>query len=461
MCRLPRTSRIMRITSKEILNDPLSPVLIRMTIPMILGIFFMFLFTAVDTWFISLMGTKELAAISFAAPVTFFIMSMVIGLSVGVVVMIGRVIGKGDQERSARMTSDCLLFSLLLTIVVAVGGYLSIDPLFTLLGASAESLVLIHQYMDIWFFFVALLVIPMVGNSALRATGDTKWPGIIMIVGGLINVILDPILIFGWGSIPAMGIAGAAWATVGSWLVSFVIGMLILAVREKLILLSLPKRDVLLSHWGELIKIGVPISVANIMLPLTLGILTAMLAQFGEAVVAGFGAGGRIESFALIVAMAITASLSPFMAQNLGANQQQRAHDACMLMMKYALTIQFVLWILLFVFARPLANVFSNEEDVVSITTLYLKIMPAGALFYTILIILNTAFNAHENSNTTLLSSTARLVLFVVPCAWFGSKLHGVDGLFVGCVIGNILSSIFGWWLYRKHHHPEFQQLEA
>ena len=348
------------------------------------------------------------------------------------------------------MTSDCLLFSLLLTIVVAVGGYLSIDPLFTLLGASAESLVLIHQYMDIWFFFVALLVIPMVGNSALRATGDTKWPGIIMIVGGLINVILDPILIFGWGSIPAMGIAGAAWATVGSWLVSFVIGMLILAVREKLILLSLPKRDVLLSHWGELIKIGVPISVANIMLPLTLGILTAMLAQFGEAVVAGFGAGGRIESFALIVAMAITASLSPFMAQNLGANQQQRAHDACMLMMKYALTIQFVLWILLFVFARPLANVFSNEEDVVSITTLYLKIMPAGALFYTILIILNTAFNAHENSNTTLLSSTARLVLFVVPCAWFGSKLHGVDGLFVGCVIGNILSSIFGWWLYRK-----------
>lgn len=451
----------MRITSKEILNDPLSPVLIRMTIPMILGIFFMFLFTAVDTWFVSLMGTKELAAISFAAPVTFFIMSMVIGLSVGVVVMVGKVIGKGDQERSARMTSDCLLFSLLLTVIVAVGGYLSIDPLFTMLGASAESLILIHQYMDIWFFFVALLVIPMVGNSALRATGDTKWPGIIMVAGGLINVILDPILIFGWGPIPAMGIAGAAWATVGSWLVTFIIGMLILAVREKLILLSLPKRDVLIRHWAELIKIGVPISVANIMLPLTLGILTAMLARFGEPVVAGFGAGGRIESFALIVAMAVTAALSPFMAQNLGANQQERAHDACMLMMKYALAIQFFLWILLIIFARPLANIFSNEEEVISISTLYLRIMPAGALFYTILIILNTAFNAHHNSKITLLSSTARLVLFIVPSAWIGSKFYGINGLFIGCVVGNILSSIFAWWLYRKYHHPALQPAEA
>ncbi len=451
----------MRITSKEILNDPISPVLIRMTIPMIFGIFFMFLFTAVDTWFVSLMGTKELAAISFTAPVTFFIMSMVIGLSVGVVVMVGKVIGKGDQERSARMTTDCLLFSILLTIIVAVGGYLSIDPLFAMLGASPESILLIHEYMDIWFFFVALLVIPMVGNSALRATGDTKWPGIIMIAGGLINVILDPILIFGWGPVPAMGIAGAAWATVGSWLISFIVGMVILAVREKLILFSIPKTDVLLRHWSELIKIGVPISVANAMLPLTLGILTAMLAKFGEPVIAGFGAGGRIESFALIIAMAVTAALSPFMAQNLGANQQQRAHEACMLMMKYALTIQVALWALLILFARPLANIFSNEEEVISITTLYLRIMPAGALFYSILIILNTAFNAHHNSQITLLSSTARLVLFVVPCAWIGSIFFDITGLFIGCVLGNIFSAMFGWWLYRKHHHPQLQPAQA
>jgi len=159
--------------------------------------------------------------------------------------------------------------------------------------------------------------------------------------------------------------------------------------------------------------------------------------------------------------MAVTAALSPFMAQNLGANQEQRAHNACMLMMKYALGIQLALWILLFIFARPLANIFSNEEDVVSVAALYLRIMPAGALFYTILIILNTAFNAHHNSNITLLSSTARLVLFVVPCAWLGSYLNGIVGLFVGCVVGNVLSSMFAWWLYRKHHHPQYQQAKT
>ena len=124
-------------------------------------------------------------------------MSMVIGLSVGVGVMVGKVIGRGDQASAARMTTDCLLFSLVLTVIVAIGGYLSIDPLFSWLGASDESLILIHQYMDIWFIFVAMLVIPMTGNAVIRSTGDTKWPSIMMIAGGLLNVIFDPILIFG------------------------------------------------------------------------------------------------------------------------------------------------------------------------------------------------------------------------------------------------------------------------
>lgn len=448
----------MRITSKEILNDPIGPVLTRMTVPMIIGMFFMFLFTAVDTWFISRMGTEELAAISFTAPVTFFIMSMVIGLSIGVAVMVGKVIGRGDISKAARMTTDCLLFSICITVAVAVGGYLSIDPLFTLLGASAESLILIHQYMDIWFWFVALLVIPMIANSALRATGDTKWPSILMMAGGLINVILDPILIFGWGPIPALGMAGAAWATVVSWCVSFIISMLILGVREKLILFNIPKMQILLGHWAELMKLGIPISLANIMLPLTLAALTAMMAQYGENAVAGFGAGGRIESFSIIIAMAITSALSPYMAQNIGAEQNQRAHDACMLAIKYALAVQAVIWVVFVLLARPLANIFSNDEEVINVATLYLRIMPAGALFYSILIILNTAFNAHHNSGITLLSSTARLILFIVPCAWLGNRLFGISGLFFGCIIGNILSAIFGWWLYRKHHHPEYGQ---
>lgn len=440
----------MRITSKEILNDPIQPVLIRMMVPMIIGIFFSFLFTAVDTWFISLLGTTELAAISFAAPVIFLVLSAVIGISVALGILVGKVIGQGNIEKAARITSDSLLFGLVFTLIVSTIGYMTIDPLFRALGATDNTLPYIHEYMDIWFLYTALLVIPMLANSALRATGDTLWASIIMMAGGLINVALDPILIFGAGPIEGMGISGAAYATVISWLFTFVLGMLVLGVREKLIVFSLPPLSSLLENWRNMMKLGIPIALANAMLPITIAILTALMASHGEFAVAAFGAGGRVESFAVLIPMAATAALSPFIAQNVGAENYQRAHQAFVITLKMMFKVMLVAWLVLFVFAGPLAGIFSDDEQVLSVSKSYLQIMPIGAIMYGMFMIFNTAFNAHYKSNLTLLSSVARLAIFIVPCAWVGNQLYGIIGLYIGCIVGNAMSIVLAWTLYTK-----------
>ncbi|MEQ9565594.1 MAG: MATE family efflux transporter, partial [Pseudomonadales bacterium] len=209
--------------------------LYRMTVPMVIGIFSMMAFSAVDIFFVSMMGSEELAAISFTLPVTMMLFNLIIGLSVATSVLVGSAIGRGDHSQAARLTTDSLMFTVLLTLIVSTAGFFTIDPLFRLLGASELTLPLIHEYMDIYYVCFGLMVIPMVGNSAIRATGDTKWPSILMIIGGLINVVLDPILIFGYGPIPAMGVRGAALATAGSWLIGFFAGFYLLYVREKLI----------------------------------------------------------------------------------------------------------------------------------------------------------------------------------------------------------------------------------
>jgi putative MATE family efflux protein len=303
--------------------------------------------------------------------------------------------------------------------------------------------------MDIYYLCFGLMVIPMVGNSAIRATGDTKWPSILMIVGGLMNVVLDPILIFGYGPVPAMGVQGAALATAGSWLIGFFAGFYLLYVREQLITLIVPPMAILRQHWLKMLRTGVPISLANMMTPVATAALTAFVAQYGEIAVAGLGAGNRIEAFSLVIPFAITAALSPFMSQNLGAGNIQRAHESLVLCVKFILKFQFAVFLVFVGGAWWLAQIFSSDPEIVKVARIYLWIMPLGLGFYGIIIVLNTAFNAQHQSEKTLLLSLVRVLLLYIPLAWAGGHLFGIPGIFIGATLGNGIAALCGWFVYK------------
>lgn len=438
----------MRVTSEDILLGPLGKTIFRMTTPMVIGIFAMMAFGAVDTFFISMLGSVELAAISFTLPVTMILFNMILGLGVATSVIVGSAIGKGSMDKAARISTESLLLSAILVLALSAAGYFTIDPLFRSMGASDITLPYIHDYMDIYYLFFGLMVIPMVGNSVIRATGDTKWPSIMMMASGLINVILDPILIFGFGPIPAMGVAGAAWATVISWFAGFLAGFYLLYFREKLIVFSLPPLMDVLILWWKIFKIGIPISLANMMMPVATGAITAFVAEYGEIAVAGLGAGGRLEAFAMAIPFAITAALSPFMAQNLGAGNLERAHDSLVVCIKFIMKFQFAIFVIFCGGAWWLAYIFSSEPEVIQVTRLYLWIMPLGMGFYGVLIVLNTAFNAQHRSDRTLITSVIRILVFYIPLAWLGGQLFGLAGIFAGATLGNAIAAAVGWWFY-------------
>ena len=440
----------MRVTSHEILNDPIGPTLRRMTIPMILGIFSMLLFGAVDTYFISLLGTEELAAISFTFPVTFTVMNLSIGLGIATSVILAQVIGRQQMSEAKRVCSDCLLFAILVVVFVASIGLFTIDPLFKLLGASNDTLQIIREYMEIWYLSIGLLVIPMTGNAAIRATGDTKWPSILMISSGLINAILDPLLIFGLGPFPELGVRGAAWATAISWGAGFVVALWLLGVREKLLTFKLPSKSELVNTWNKMVRIGSPISLANMLTPISIMFMTALVARHGEAAVAGYGAGARIESFLMIVAFALTSTLSPFMAQNIGAGHIQRVEQSLSIAGKFLVKFQLAGYLLLALSAPLLSKIFSSDPEVLRYSNLYLWIMPAGACMYGLTIVYNTSFNAAHQSNLTLLVSGMRLFLFILPCAVVGGFLFGYPGILIGSVLGNVLTVLYGQYWVRR-----------
>ncbi|MDX1269667.1 MAG: MATE family efflux transporter, partial [Oceanisphaera sp.] len=287
------------VQHNSLLTAPIGPQLARMAGPMALGIVAIQAFNLVDIFFIGLLGTDALAAISFTFPVTFVVISLAMGLGAGLSACLGQALGAGNQQQAAQFTSHSLLLALVLVCLLAGLGATTIDPLFRLLGATDALLGLINDYMLIWYLTMPLLVLPMVGNAAIRATGDTRTPSLVMMVAGLVNGLLDPLLIFGIGPFPELGIKGAAIASACSWLMATVVGLWLLWRRERLLLWPWLRLDSVLSHWRQLLQVAIPASFTNLLNPLTTAMLMVILAGLGKEVVAAYGAASRIEALML------------------------------------------------------------------------------------------------------------------------------------------------------------------
>lgn len=440
----------------DLLTQPIKSTLTKMTIPMMMGMVALMSFNLVDTFFIGLIGTDELAAVSFTFPITFTLISLTIGLGVGTSAVIAKTLGSGQEDKAQIQGCSALILSTVLVIGLAVLGYLTIDPLFILLGSEANTLNHIHDYMQIWYLGAVFLTLPMIGNAILRASGDTKTPGIIMALGGFINAVLDPILIFGCNPVPAMGIQGAAFASVAAWIVSSSLIIYLLTVQRGLVELAIPAFDKLKLSVIAILKIGLPASGASMLTPLAMSILTAIIAQYGHEAVAAFGVGQRIESIASMLVLALSMTLPPFISQNLGANQTKRVQQAYKMSCRFVLFWQLGVYVLLAVCAPWIADAFSDNEKVQHLICIFIWILPVGYGLQGIVILTNSSFNALHQPMISVQLSILRLFVFYVPFAYIGGLVGGIVGLFAACVIANLLMASVSFMRF-NHYFKQIQ----
>ncbi|MBL4278638.1 MATE family efflux transporter [Vibrio fluvialis] len=426
-----------------LLSAPIPNVLRQMTIPMIFGMVAILMFNLVDTFFISLLGTDALAAISYTFPVTFGVNCITMGIGVGLSTSIGRLLGQGDTSNAARFSTHGLLLAVTLVAIACTLGFFTIEPLFLLLGAKAELIPLIEQYMQVWYLTIPLLVIPMAGNSAIRATGDTKTPAKMMMLAGAINGCLDPLLIFGYGPFPELGIQGAAIASAFSWLGALVGSLYVLVKRDRL--LAPPHFASLRHDWQQILKIGTPAALSTAMSPISGALLMMMLSSHGTAAVAAYGAAQRIESILILVLMSLTSALTPFMAQNFGAQNPTRSFSGLFLSLRFSLIFQLLVFIMMVPLSIPLAALFSQEQAVRDLLWHYLLVVPLSYGFQGVVMMLVSALNALHLPLKAFQWSFMRLFLFTLPSAWLGSTLYGIEGLFIGIALGNVLGGLSGY----------------
>ena len=417
---------------------------------MIIGMFMLFTFSLVDTLFISFLGTEALTAISFTFPVTFTIMSLAIGLGIGASAVVGKYLGLSEYEKAKEASTVINYISLLLATIVVAICWFFMDSIFNLMGARESLMPVIREYMVVWLPGSIMVVCIMTGNSILRACGDTKTPSILMAAAGLINATLDPIFIFGLGPIPAMGIQGAAWATVIAWGVSYFYLMYILVIQKELVSGSLPSRPVMLSSGREMLRIGVPAAGANMMTPVAAGIMTAIAASYGDEAVAAFGVGARLEPMATLIVLAMSSSLPPLISQNFGAGKIDRVEEAYRLSIKFILGWQMLVYAVLALGADVIASTFSDDPEVIETIKLFLWILPLGYGMQGIIILTNSSLNAIHRPMSALYLSSARFFVFYVPLAFVGSQWFGLAGFFGGAFCGNLLMAAISLRSFNK-----------
>ena len=425
-------------------------ILTRMTIPMLFGMITLMSFNLVDTFFISMLGTHELAAVSFTFPVTFTVISLAIGLSIGTSALIAKAHGSGDNAMARADGLAALWLSAYLVALLSLLGYLGMDPLFRLMGATDDTLPFIHDYMSWWFAGSVLLITPMIGNAVLRAAGDTKTPSLMMASSGVINAILDPILIFGWGPIPAMGVEGASIASVISWAVSFSLILYLIVVRRKLVDSGHQSPAEFIRISRRILQIGLPAAGANMLTPLAMAILTAVMASYGAHAVAAFGVGARIESIACLVVLALSMTLPPFVSQNLGGCQLGRVQAGYQLCIRFVLKWQFAVYLLLALTAPFIAQLFSTEPAVEQLICWFIWILPLGYGLQGVVILTNSSLNALHLPMRALALSIVRLFVFYVPIAWLGGKLFGVYGVYGGALTANIFVALVAYMWFNR-----------
>ncbi|MBN2640169.1 MAG: MATE family efflux transporter [Victivallales bacterium] len=404
-----------------------------------------------DTYFVSKLGTNPLAAMGFTFPLVMLAGCIFRGMAVGAATPLAHALGGSKHSKAAKMASSGLLLIALCSVVICVTGLLSLDWMLRQFGAGREPEVLsmASGYMQIWFLGCITAAFPMTCNDFLIASGASRSASGMMVAGMLLNVVLDPIFIFGLGPVPAMGIKGAALATVMTQMITGITLLMILKFRYGLLTFKVLQWRLLRISWRVIIRMAVPSIIAMLMMPAGNMIMTRIIAEFGVAAVAACAAAGRLEMVAFVVPMSLGMSLMPMIAQNYGAKHYERINQCRRFAMRFAGIFELLMAGVYFISAPWLAAVFSDDAEVIRLMTVYLRIIPFGFGMMEIHRYCGFVYTGCNRPVATAWLNALRLIGLLIPLSLMALWLDSLYGLFVARLAADLLSGAAGLWLVR------------
>ncbi|WGI23808.1 MATE family efflux transporter [Halomonas alkaliantarctica] len=420
----------------------------RQTWPMAIGVLALLGFQLVDSAFIARLGTAQLAAQSFTFPLSFLIIGIQVGMGIAIAALISRALGAGEGGRARRLSSLVLMAGGGVIGLLAIILWLFHVPIYRLLGADATTLSYIYIYWGPQLLSAWLGALLYFSYSVFRAHGDTRLPGKMMVLSSLVNLVLDPLLIFGVGDWEGLGLPGAAWATA----IAFSVGLLV-TTRKLLKREWASQQNLWLEakqSWRPFTGIAAPAMVSQLMPPLAAMLAISVVAGLGESEVAAWGLASRLETLSLMVILAMTMSLPPWLGRCYGAGDWGQIQQLMRLAVKVALVWQLSLGVLLALGAPWLAMALAGNPEVQNELTLLIRFLLPSYAALGVCMLVVSAGNALGWPLRAMLLSSARLFICYLPCLWLGSQFFDWWGLAAGAAVGNLLAGLMAWQVMRR-----------
>ena len=395
----------------DLLKDNIPKLVRKLAVPAMVGTLFQTLYNVVDTFFAGKISPEALSALSKSFPIYFIIIATSIGVTVAGTSLIGNSIGEKDNKKTLNYFSHIIYYGILISIFITFLGLYFSERVFFLMGSTEEVASLGLEYTNIIYSGSFLFILVVSLNSLLHAEGDTKTYRNVLVISFLLNIILNPILIFGFLFIPAFGVKGIGIATIISQLVSFLIILFKVLKNERVRNISSEYLVPKFLFFKNIFFQSMPISVSICGYALAAAIIFTYVGQSGEYAVAGYGVGTRIEQVVLLPILGINTAIISIIAQNYGANNLVRIKETYFTAIKYAFIIMITAGTLVFLSASVITSFFSSDPEVIEYGKRYLKISAFVLPAYPVFFLSNGFFMALKKSENAMISNFFRNVL--------------------------------------------------
>jgi putative MATE family efflux protein len=406
-------------------KDPIPSLIKKIALPASVGTLFQTLFNVVDTFFAGKISPEALSALAKSFPIYFIIIAACVGVTVGGTSLIANSIGENNKEKVLGYFANTIIYAFLISILITIIGLVFSPSLFALMGSDDEVILLSLKYTNVIFAGSIIFIMVVALNSLLHADGDTKTFRNILILSFFLNIILNPLFIFGFGFIPAMGIVGIGVATI----VAQFVGLLIIFNK---IIKSSRIKDISIKYFYPKVYLlknlffqSAPISAALLLISVGNFIIFAYIGVFGEYATAGYGSAARFEQILLLPVLGLNTAIISIIGQNFGAKNFSRVKESYFKAVMYGFTLMLISGLIIFLSADKIVSIFSNNQDVISFGTTYLKISALIFPAYPIFFISNGFFMAIKKSTYSMYVNIIRNVILFVPTIIIAKMFDG------------------------------------
>lgn len=407
---------------KDLTQGPISRHIVNMAMPIAFGMIFQTLYYLVDLYFVARLGDAAIAGVGAAGNVMFIVLGLTQVLGVGTVALISHAVGRKDQAEANLFFNQAIVLSAACALITLVGGYAVTRPYIEAIAADTATVEAGVTYLH-WFLPGMALQFAMVAmGSALRGTGIVKPTMVAQIVSVVLNIVLAPVLIAGWGTGYAMGVAGAGLASTLAIVGAVVLLSVYFMRLEKYVGFHSSLWRPQMAAWKRVMAIGLPAGGEFLLIFVFMGVVYWCIRDLGATAQAGFGIGSRVMQSIFLPAMAVAFAAGPIAGQNFGARQPERVRETFRKAMQMSAIIMATLTLLIHLNPPLLVQAFADDAEARDVAATFLAITSWNFVAQGVIFTCSAMFQGLGNTRPALISSASRLLIFALPAMWMSRQ---------------------------------------